>query len=230
MARKNWMPRGIPARAKLLAHLDATLPLYKDDLNISKTTLDRVHAIHLMFDFMYQNGKKITSFLKAWNSYFNSLNEGKDGIPLGTLPKLSDFGIEPVTVGSNVFGFIRGLRKILMKHVNYSESVGLALMFYGAERNFKKNEYKPTIKIIVTGNVIKIVTSVIDVKSHRIKLKIGKSKVYVDGEIFSGASLEFKIPVNTKNMGIPVSIKLKGIIKNVEFGNESDIVEILYKS
>src|SRR5450631_4039512 len=101
MARKNWMPRSISARAKLLAHLDAVLYLYKDELDIPDTTITKIHKCNLIFAYMIKNGASIKAFLKAWNSYFNDLNEGKDGINLGTLPKLSDFGIEPEFVDSN---------------------------------------------------------------------------------------------------------------------------------
>ncbi len=230
MARRNWMPRSIPARAKFLEHLDENLIHYKDDLGISQDTLDLVHKCNLIYAYFIKNKKNVASFLKAFNSYFNELNEGKSGKNMSVLPKLSDFGLDPEIVPSNIFGFISELRRILMNHPNYSFGIGRALLFYGAEINFKKDKYKPTLKVIVRGKTIKIITSVIDVKMHKIKLKIGKSKVWVDFEKFGKASLEFEIPINTKNVGIPVLIKLIGVIKDMDIGNESDVVEILYRS
>ena len=82
----------------------------------------------------------------------------------------------------------------------------------------------------ITRNKIRIVTSVIDVKIHQVKMKIGKSKGYVNGEKIAGASEEFELPIDTKNVGIPVSIKIVGVIKGKEIGKESDVVEILYMS
>jgi hypothetical protein len=230
MARRNWMPRSIPARARLLAHLDENLKYYKDDLNISQDNLDRLHKCNLIFAYFIKNKKNVTSFLKAWNSYFNDLNEGKKGLSMDIIPTLADLGAAPEIVPSNIFGFIRQLRRTSMLQDKYTFGTGLALMFYGTEINFKKDAYKPTIKVIVRGNKIKIITSVIDVKIHHIYLKIGKSKSFVIGQTIVSASLEFTIPVNTKNVGIPVSIKLIGVIHSNEIGKHSDTVEILYRS
>jgi hypothetical protein len=230
MARRNWMPRSYPKRAKLLAHLDEHLIYYKDDLEISQTVLDKVHNCNLMFAYVLQNKKNAATFLKSINSYFNDLNEGNSGLNMDVLPKLTYTGVEPEIVPSNIFAFIRELRRTLMNCDKYTEGTGLALMFYGTEINFNKDKYKPTIKVIVRGNKIRIVTSVIDVKIHQVKMKIGKSKGYVNGEKIAGASEEFEIPIDTKNVGIPVSIKIVGIIKGNEIGKESDVVEILYMS
>jgi len=230
MARKNWMPRSIPARARLLAHLDENLKHYKNELGIEQDDLDLVHKCNLMFIYLIKNKKNVASYLKALNSYFNELNEGKYGKNMSVIPKLSDFGLDPEIVPSNIFGFIRELRGILMTRHNYTFGIGLALMFYGAEINFKKDAYKPTIKVIVRGKTIKIITSVIDVKNHQIYLKIGKSKGFVIGQRMMSANMEFELPINTKNVGIPISIMLIGVIHDKEIGKYSDIVEILYKS
>ncbi len=230
MARRNWMPRSISARVILLAHLDENLKYYKDDLNISDDALERVHKSHLIFAYMFKNQHNLIGFLKAWNYIFNALNEGKKGIPLDQLPKLSDFGLEPEMVPSNIFRFIRDLRSKLIHHPNYSESIGLALWFYGAEINFKKDAYKPTLKVVVNGNKIKVITSTIDVKLHQIDLKVGKSKGFTYFNKFTRASFEFTIPINTKNVGIPVSIQLIGIVKDKIIGEYSDAKEILYRS
>ena len=230
MARRNWMPRSIPARAKFLEHLDQNLIHYKDDLKIEQGDLDLVHKCNLIYAYFVKNKKNLASFIKAFNSYFNELNSGKSGKNLSVLPKLSDFGLDPELVPSNIFGFISELRRTLMNHDNYSVGIGLALMFYGAEINFKKDDYKPTIKVIVRGKKIKIITSVIDVKNHQIYLKIGKSKGYVIGKRMSSATIEFELPINTKNVGIPISVMLIGVIHDKEIGKYSDIVEILYRS
>jgi len=224
------MPRSIPARAKFLEHLDQNLIHYKDDLNIKQDDLDLVHKCNLIYQYFVKNKKNMASFMKAFNSYFNELNEGKSGKNMSVLPKLSDFGLDPELVPSNIFGFISELRGILMRHGNYLEGIGLALMFYGAEINIKKDKYKPTIKVIVRGKKIKIITSVIDVKNHQIYLKIGKSKGYVIGERMGSATFEFELPINTKNVGIPISIMLIGVIHDKEIGDYSDSVEILYRS
>ena len=168
--------------------------------------------------------------MKAWNSYFNELNAGKSGKDLSVLPRLSDFGLDPELLPSNIFGFISDLRRILMNHTKYSFGIGRALMFYGAEINFNKDKYKPTIKVIAMGKKIKIITSVIDVKYHQIYLKIGKSKGFVIGKRMMAAGIEFELPINTKNVGIPISVMLIGIVHDKEIWDYSDIVEILYRS
>ena len=44
------------------------------------------------------------------------------------------------------------------------------------------------------------------------------------------AGIEFELPINTKNVGIPISVMLIGVIHDKEIGDYSDIVEILYRS
>lgn len=230
MARRNWMPRKISERAALLEHLDTLLIEYQDTLEITDDELGMVHRCNEMFKYVINVAERITTFSKAWFSYLKALNEGPKGISMITVPELGNLGTPPEIAQSDIFGYIRNLRGRLMLHKNYTEAIGLGLKFLGKERNFKKENYIPIIKIRVMGHLIKIITSTVDVNFHIIRYRIAGTTEWLEGKKFSGAKFIFDPPIISKNRAEVIEICIQGMIKNQLIGEPSVIIKAIIET
>ncbi len=227
MARGNWMPRKLSKRAELLDHLDETLRDYKELLNIKETDLETIHNCNMMFKYAMKAARSAATFSRIWNSYLNTLNEGPGGVNLSTIIDFPDLGPKPETVPSNIFGFVRTLRTVLMRHKNYNESIGMALMFLGKEKNFRSDGYKPIIKATGSEHFIHFKTSVIDVKYHNVYFRLAGTEIWILGRTFMKSKFRFEVPITSKNRAEVLEVMLKGNLKNKEIGLASDIVTVI---
>lgn len=226
MARRNWMPRKISERAALLEHLDTLLIEYQDTLNITDDDLEMVHKCNEMFKYAIKVAERITTFSKAMFSYLKALNEGPKGRSMIVVPELGSFGTRPEIVPSDIFGFIRNLRGKLMKHKNYTESIGLGLKFLGKERNFKKENYQPILKVKVIGHSLKIITSTIDVNAHTLYYRLAGTAEWIGipYDIFTGAKFIFEPQIISKNRAEVIEICIQGFLHNEKIGKVSGIL------
>ena len=225
----TWEPHDEASWKDLINHLDEELEDLQDTLHIQDEDITMTHEFNLGCKWIIKVDADASFAATAASGYKHAFMDGPADTDMTADLNEAVYAPRPLVMHAGMKSFIRELRGRLVSSTGWTPTIASFLNLAGPEDIFSPLTYKPKVKVTpTTGNIRIKVSGIKHLQGHYVYVRVVGATAWEKPIFFGGAEL------NLARVTTPASealeIFLKGVIKNVEIGIESDTTTFGYKN